>query len=106
MLAQNVFLVHYIDIMKRFIDPKLTAWKSKKDRKPLILKGARQVGKTFSLLNFGAESFQKVHYLNFEKDPDLSTLFEGSLDPKRLVQDIGFKLDVSINIEIGCTVSL
>ncbi len=47
--------------MKREILKKLKEWKSKKGRKPLILRGARQVGKTYILKRFGQETFEKVH---------------------------------------------
>ncbi|MCG2678279.1 AAA family ATPase, partial [bacterium] len=63
--------------MKRNIWNNLIKWKNKKDRKPLILKGARQVGKTYILQAFGKECFSQVHYLNFEKYKQLSGIFEG-----------------------------
>jgi len=48
--------------MKRFVFSKLNQWKSKKERKPLILKGTRQVGKTYILKRFGEKAFDKFHY--------------------------------------------
>ncbi len=56
------------DTMKRFITEKLLDWKNSKDRKPLILKGARQVGKTYILKEFGECNYDNVAYFNFDHD--------------------------------------
>lgn len=65
-------------ILKRFIIEKLKEWKESKYRKPLILKGARQVGKTFILKQFGQENYEGVAYFNFDHDEDLYNLFENT----------------------------
>lgn len=52
--------------MKRDLTHKLQTWKESPDRKPLVLRGARQVGKTYILKHFGEKFFPRVHYLNFE----------------------------------------
>ena len=85
--------------MKREIWKKLEEWKGKKDRKPLILKGARQVGKTYILKAFGKESFPKFHYANFEKDKQLAKIFEKDLNPKRIIQELSFYLNTTIDIQ-------
>jgi uncharacterized protein len=54
--------------MRRFLWSKLVAWKNSPERKPLVLKGARQTGKTTLLEHFGKEHFKNVHSLNFEED--------------------------------------
>ncbi len=82
--------------MKRKIIEKLIQWKNKTERKPLILKGARQVGKTYILKWFGKENFPFVHYLNFEKDNQLAAIFNKDLSPKRILQEISFYLNTSI----------
>ena len=64
--------------MKRSFLTKLQSWKNKKNRKPLIIRGVRQVGKTYLLKEFGKE-FPTYHYVNFEKDPNLAKLFEKDL---------------------------
>lgn len=64
--------------MTRHIMSQLQAWKIKKNRKPLILKGARQVGKTYSLKAFGQKAYDQVVYLNFETQLSLHSLF---MDP-------------------------
>jgi predicted AAA+ superfamily ATPase len=70
--------------MKRTVYKKLVNWKNSSNRKPLILKGARQVGKTYLLMEFGKNEFQKIHYLNFQKNKELGEIFEGNLSPKRI----------------------
>ena len=70
--------------MERQIYAQLIDWKEKKDRKPLILKGARQVGKTYILKEFSRQNFKNVHYLNFEEDELLNRIFERDLKPKHL----------------------
>lgn len=53
-----------------------------------MVKGARQTGKTFVLTQFGGAEYAAVHALNFEADPRLATVFEGTLDPVRLLRDL------------------
>ncbi|HEY4110079.1 ATP-binding protein [Puia sp.] len=74
--------------IKRTILKKLTAWKQAPDRKPLILQGARQVGKTWLLTHFGASEFDSVAYFNFEEQPDLKQFFENTKDVARIVQNL------------------
>lgn len=76
----------------------LVRWKERESRKPLLLKGVRQVGKTFLLREFGKRSFRKTLYLNFEKDENLKEIFEKDLDPKRILTEIAFKFDEEIEI--------
>lgn len=83
--------------MKRNIEDKLSRWKSRVNRKPLILRGARQVGKTFSLKRFGRENFATVHYVNFEENETLAHVFDGDLNPERILRDLSFKLKCPIN---------
>lgn len=76
--------------MRRFIIEKLKEWKESKYRKPLILKGARQVGKTYILKQFGEENYEGVAYFNFDHDEDLYNLFENTKDPKRILEQLAF----------------
>ena len=71
--------------MYRKISDKLLAWKNSLHRKPLILKGARRVGKTYSLLELGRSCFPHVAYFNFEINPTLVHIFEGDINPDRLI---------------------
>lgn len=76
--------------MERLILKKLIEWKNSKNRKPLILKGARQVGKTYILKQFGKENYNGVAYFNFDHDEDLYNLFVNTKDPKRILEQLSF----------------
>ena len=76
--------------MERFIMKKLINWKNSKNRKPLILKGARQVGKTYILKQFGKENYEGIAYFNFDHDENLYNLFENTKDPKRILEQLTF----------------
>lgn len=82
--------------MKRDINQLLGEWKQSARRKPLVLNGARQVGKTYSLKYFGKTSYEKVAYLNFEKDEKLGQYFEGTLEPKQLIKIISIHTEIEI----------
>ncbi len=82
--------------MKRNIFTQLKSWKVDSRRKPLILMGPRQVGKTYSLQAFGAECYRQVIYLNFETSPQLANLFDGSLSAKDLLKALSIELEVEI----------
>ncbi|MFZ1678026.1 MAG: ATP-binding protein [Saprospiraceae bacterium] len=79
----------------------LTEWKSKKERKPLIISGVRQVGKTWLLKEFARLEFKNYAYLNFESDESLKTIFEGGFDLPRILSAI--EIITSIKIEPGVT---
>ncbi len=76
--------------MRRFILDELINWKKSKYRKPLILKGARQIGKTYILKEFGEKEYEGVAYFNFDHDEDLYNLFTDTKDPKRLLEQLSF----------------
>ena len=63
----------------------LEAWKESEYRKPLILQGARQVGKTYSILEFGRTYYENVAYFNFETSPKLAETFEENINPDYLI---------------------
>ncbi len=71
--------------MYRKIMRYLEAWKENEHRKPLILQGARQVGKTWSILEFGRTRYENVAYFNFETNPRLSKTFEENISPDYLI---------------------
>lgn len=83
--------------MKRNIFSKLAAWKQAKPRKPLIVRGARQVGKTYSLRAFCKDAFHQTHYFNFEKDETLAKVFEKDLNPSRILQELSFYSNAKID---------
>lgn len=82
--------------MERDIFKHLEDWKRSTRRKPLILNGARQVGKTYALKHFGKTSYKKIAYLNFEKDEKLSQYFEDTLDPHQLIKIISIHTEIEI----------
>ncbi len=71
--------------MYRKIMDFLEEWKENKYRKPLILQGARQVGKTYSILEFGRTHYENVAYFNFETNPKLNDTFEENISPDYLI---------------------
>lgn len=75
--------------MYRKLFEDLKEWKVKKDRLPLILKGARQVGKTWLLTEFGKTCFEDVLYINFENAANLEELFNGVIEPQRIIDLLG-----------------
>jgi hypothetical protein len=83
--------------MKRLITQQLINWKHKKSRKPLIIKGVRQTGKTYILKEFGGSHFPAVHYVNFEHQQRALSIFANDFDPKRILADLSFLLGTSIN---------
>lgn len=84
--------------MYRTAMQQLLKWKDKKNRKPLIIRGARQVGKTWLMKEFGRENYAKVVYINFDNNERMKNLFEGSLEIERIITGIelyaGHKIDV------------
>ncbi|MBE6376947.1 MAG: ATP-binding protein [Lentisphaerae bacterium] len=71
--------------MKRTATAQLTTWKNSQNRKPLVIRGARQVGKTWLMKEFGKQEFKNFVYINFDSNPDMANLFEGSLQIPRLI---------------------
>ena len=71
--------------MYRKISQYLLSWKKSPYRRPLILQGARQVGKTYALLEFGKAHYENVAYFNFETNPNLASAFDESLEPSYLI---------------------
>ena len=83
--------------MKRYITEKLIEWKNSKERKPLILKGARQVGKTYILKEFGENNYDNVAYFNFDHDDGLASLFLNTKDPRRIIEQLSLVNGSKIN---------
>lgn len=83
--------------MNRTISRELDAWRVRDGRKPLLLQGARQVGKTYSLKEFGKRSFSRYHHINFEEQETLLSVFDGDLSPQRIIQDLAIRLNTPIH---------
>jgi len=82
--------------MKRAIMNNLRSWKSQSKRKPLVLMGARQVGKTFVLKKFGEQEYANTVYLNFEDNPRLCELFNVGLEPKIILKALSIEMNAEI----------
>lgn len=74
--------------IERSLFQDLVKWKSSARRKPLILNGVRQCGKTWLLKEFGARAFDDVVYLNFERDGNLASFFQGAYEPKAILRNL------------------
>ncbi|ULJ61934.1 ATP-binding protein [Wielerella bovis] len=83
--------------MYRKIIQSLEHWKQKPNRKPLIIQGARQVGKTWAMKHFGKQAFPQVAYINFDNNPRMQTLFSGDYDINRLL--LGLKIESGVDIQ-------
>ena len=77
----------------------LLKWKAKKNRKPLLLQGARQVGKTWLLKQFGNNEYKNVAYFNFDEQPELKQFFEISKNPKRIIDNLSIVVGNAITPE-------
>ena len=76
-----------VTAMKRKMEEQLLVWKNKTtDRLPLIVNGARQVGKTYILRKFGEEQFQNVVYINLETNLTIASYFHENIQPERLLR--------------------
>lgn len=82
--------------MERKMSKKLLDWKNNKEKTPLILYGARQVGKTYTILSFGKENYKNVAYINFEDNTEISKIFEQNLEVERIIQELSVKLGITI----------
>ncbi len=76
----------WIDIMQRTIMSELCAWRLDPDRKPLVLMGARQVGKTYILKTFAKQYYEDLVYLNFDSNKELASIFAENLEPERIIK--------------------
>lgn len=74
--------------MERFAIKKMLAWKQSSRRKPLILKGVRQVGKTWILKEFGKRYYKNVAYFNFDENEEFKQFFETTKDVSRILQNL------------------
>ena len=83
--------------MQRRIIQALKKWRLKPNRKPLIIQGARQVGKTWAMKHFGETCFTQTAYINFDHNPRMQTLFSGDYDISRLL--LGLKIESGVDIQ-------
>lgn len=93
-------------MLKRKIEQELINWKENPNRKPLIIKGCRQCGKTFSVLDFAKKNYKNVVYLNFFENPDYAAVFSGSLEVDHIVMMLSALLGRGAVFEPGETVMI
>ena len=91
-------------MLKRKIEQRLTEWKNTPNKKPLIIKGCRQCGKTFSVLEFAKRNYTHVVYLNFFENPDYTSVFAGSLEIDNIIMMLSALLGKSAVFVPGETV--
>lgn len=85
--------------MQRYALKHLIDWKNKKNHKPLVIQGARQVGKTWLMQEFGKKYYEQVAYINFDVDLKSREIFDVDYDTERLIMDIGLATKTKINAE-------
>ena len=83
--------------MQRKALKKLLDWKNAPSRKPLLIQGARQVGKTWLMKEFGRQHFSKTAYIHFDNNSRMQQIFNGDYDIRRLI--------TAFQIEAGCTIT-
>jgi uncharacterized protein len=93
------FFSYFCVNMRRKAYSNLLDWKNAPNRKPLIIQGARQVGKTYLMKQFGAEEFRHVAYFNFESQPKLAKVFENDLSPQNIINGLKLLSDAVIEPE-------
>ncbi len=79
-------------MLKRKIEDQLLAWKNRDDRMCLVIKGARQVGKTFSVDKFAKENYEHYTSINFDENPAYQTIFDGDFDVETLIKQISLRV--------------
>ncbi len=82
--------------MRRKDYEKLLDWKNQKNKKPLLLQGARQVGKTYLVDEFGENEYENYFYFNFEKDEKLRDFFQGNLNPAEIIENLSLYISKDI----------
>lgn len=91
-------------MLRRKIEKQLIEWKNTPERKPLIIKGCRQCGKTYSVLDFSQKNYKNVVYLNFFENPNYSSVFSDSLEIDKIVIQLSALLGKEANFVPGETV--
>ena len=85
--------------MKRYAMEKLISWKQKENRKPMLLKGARQVGKTWLMKEFGRLSFKKTAYITFYNNQRMKRVFDSDYDIQRIIMNINIEAHLEVTPE-------
>lgn len=91
-------------MLRRKIEQSLIEWKERADHRPLIIKGCRQCGKTYSVLDFARKNYEHVVYLNFFENPDYASVFSGSLEIDNIVMMLSALLGSNAVFVAGRTI--
>lgn len=86
-----------VNVMKRIIENYLLEWKKKINRKPLLINGIRQVGKTWSVKDFGTKYFENFVYINFDLEPTYHSLFQRTKNPEKILMELSILLEEKID---------
>ena len=90
--------------MQRDVEKSLLSWKNRENRKPLVLMGARQVGKTWLMREFGKRNFARVHEFNFDEQKGLAGFFRDTKEPKDILPKLaalsGARIDVDADVVV------
>ena len=79
-------------MLERKVYQELLQWKNKKEKMCLVVKGARQVGKTFIIDKFAKENYENYIYMNFDENPGYKAIFDGELDVENLIKQISLRV--------------
>lgn len=85
-------------MLRRKIEKELYEWKNKEDKMCLVVKGARQVGKTYIIDKFAKENYKNYIYMNFDEMPSYKDIFNGDLDPETIIKQITLNIP-NVNLE-------
>ena len=102
-VPKNVSIIHKsavisvkVMIIERDIIDVFKQWKDKPKRKPILLKGARQIGKTWAMETFGKECFEYCAKFDFDRQPEVKSAFQVTKDPHRILKELAFYSDVPL----------
>lgn len=85
--------------MKRLFEKKLIDWKNSGMKKPLMVIGVRQIGKTYTIDKFGKENFEQYLYFNLEKDEEIRKIFEKTIDEEKILKELELYIGKKIDLE-------
>ena len=85
-----------METIERDVTQQLLAWKNSSDRKPLIVRGARQIGKSWAVEDFGKQYYEHLAVFNFDRKRELAEVFEKTKEPSRLIRELAFFTEVPL----------
>ena len=85
--------------MYRFFENTLLSWKQSGMKKPLMVIGVRQIGKTYTIEKFGKENFEEYLYFNLEKDKEIRNIFEKTIDDSKILEQLELYLGKKIDLD-------